>query len=125
MLYAIISKLEMYCVLLILSGVFFSMDMLNQVCAWWKSTVMYIGLSMCMCFCIMPDCLLVSRLYTFSVYFTLGSGPVITTDNTEILITDIGEDASASHVRHTKSGKPHSVVRNLCPYTSNDGSNSL
>ncbi len=28
-----------------------------------------------------------------TVYLTLGSGPRITTDNTEILITDIGEDA--------------------------------
>ncbi len=30
---------------------------------------------------------------TYAVYLTLGSGPSITTNNTEILITDIGEDA--------------------------------
>ncbi len=30
------------------------------------------------------------------VYLTLGDGPRITTDNTEILITDIGEDATGS-----------------------------
>ncbi len=29
----------------------------------------------------------------YTVYLTLGSGPVITTDNTNILITTIGEDA--------------------------------
>ncbi len=32
-------------------------------------------------------------VYPFIVYLTLGSGPSITTDNTEILITSIGEDA--------------------------------
>ncbi len=32
-------------------------------------------------------------LSVYTVYLTLGSGPVITTDNTEILITTIGENA--------------------------------
>ena len=35
------------------------------------------------------------HVWFHAVYLTLGSGPNITTNNTEILITDIGEDATS------------------------------
>ena len=53
------------------------------------------------------------------MYLTLGSGPSITTDNTEILITDTGEDAGLPSLTC------HTDLTNCCRSSDNNGMGSL
>ncbi len=56
-----------------------------------------------------------------AVYLTLGSGPNITTNNTEILITDIGEDAVGGMPRLTC----HTDLTTCCRNADNNGNGPL
>ncbi len=55
------------------------------------------------------------------MFFTLGNGPVITTNNTEILITDIGEDALGGRPSLTC----HTDLTACCRYADNGGNGAL
>ncbi len=60
-------------------------------------------------------------IWFHAVYLTLGSGPSITTNNTEIQITDIGENATGG----LPSLTCHTDLTNCCRSSDNNGMGSL
>ncbi len=56
-----------------------------------------------------------------TVYLTLGNSPIIITDNTEILITDIGEDANGG----LPSLSCHTDLTTCCRSSDNNGNGRL